>query len=724
MEPVDNKDKYGFLQGGGELGALTRSYNWSATAIGTPDTWPMNLRLTVAMMLRSKFPMFLWWGDDLTQFYNDAYRPSLGSNGKHPQALGQKGKDCWPEIWDIISPLINQVRTTGEATWSEDQLVPIYRNGKIEDVYWTFGYSAITDEDGKTDGVLVICTETTEKVENLKRQLKAKDELQESEEHFRLLAEAARRKLAEKAYKETKQRFNSLVESAPFPIGVFIGKEMRVELANQAILDAWGKGNEVIGKLFTAVLPEFENQDIFKHIAKVYSSGKAFHARNQRVDIEHEGKLTPYYFNYSLTPLFDEMGHVYGVMNTAADVTDLNLAKQKVELSERNVRNMILQAPVAMCILLGPAHVVEVANQLMIELWGKPVEDVMNKPIFEGLPDAREQGLEQLLDDVYHTGEPFTANERPITLLRNGKIDTVYQNFVYEPYKDADGSILGVLAITIDVTAQVLARLKIEDIVNARTNELATANQQLQRSNDELAQFAYIASHDLQEPLRKVVTYAQMLEMSLEDMSERSEKYLGKIQNSTSRMSVLVRDVLAYSQLSKAHTAFAPVDLKMVVDDISTDFELLIEQKRAQIRCKHLPVIEAIPLQMTQLFGNLISNALKFSVGDKEVIIDIEARDLNKQEVKQVYGLNEDLFYYSITVGDNGIGFDQEHAEQIFNIFQRLHGKTEYSGTGIGLAMCKKIALNHGGEIFAKSSPGCGTVFTILLPKDRSGSSE
>src|SRR3954469_16809252 len=153
MEVSSQKDKYEFLQGGGEMGALTRSFDWSITSVGTPDTWPIHLRLTIAMILKSKFPMFLWWGNELIQFYNDAYRPSLGNNGKHPLALGQKGKDCWPEIWDIISPLINQVRTTGEATWSENQLVPIYRNGKIEDVYWTFGYSAITDGDGHIDGV-------------------------------------------------------------------------------------------------------------------------------------------------------------------------------------------------------------------------------------------------------------------------------------------------------------------------------------------------------------------------------------------------------------------------------------------------------------------------------------------------------------------------------------------------------------------------------------------
>ncbi|MES2691042.1 MAG: PAS domain S-box protein, partial [Bacteroidota bacterium] len=175
-------DSLTFLNGGGEMGELTRQFNWAQTPLGVPSTWPQSLRLTLAMILSSKFPMFLWWGDDLIQFYNDAYRPSLGNNGKHPLALGQKGKDCWPEIWDIIQPLINQVLTTKESTWSEDQLIPIYRNGRIEDVYWTFGYSPILGETGQVEGVLVVCTETTSKIKTM-------NALAESEERFRNMAE-------------------------------------------------------------------------------------------------------------------------------------------------------------------------------------------------------------------------------------------------------------------------------------------------------------------------------------------------------------------------------------------------------------------------------------------------------------------------------------------------------------------------------------------------------
>jgi PAS domain S-box-containing protein len=167
-----------YLKGGGEMGKLTRSFNWSATVLGEPAQWSQNLLTTVSIILNSKFPMFLWWGPQLIQFYNDAYRPSLGLNGKHPKALGQKGADCWKEIWPVIKPLIDQVMITGESTWSEDQLIPILRNNKLEDVYWTFSYAPVIDETGKPAGVLVICNETTKNVSAFKAVEEAKRELE------------------------------------------------------------------------------------------------------------------------------------------------------------------------------------------------------------------------------------------------------------------------------------------------------------------------------------------------------------------------------------------------------------------------------------------------------------------------------------------------------------------------------------------------------------------
>lgn len=168
-----------YLAGGGEMGELIRSFDWTNTVLGNPSGWSQSLLTTVGIILNSRFPMFLWWGTELIQFYNDAYRPSLGADGgKHPIALGQRGADCWQEIWPVIKPLIDQVLAGGESAWSEDQLIPIYRNGTLEDVYWTFSYSKVVDETGKPAGVLVICNETTEKVKSFNDIKEAKNELE------------------------------------------------------------------------------------------------------------------------------------------------------------------------------------------------------------------------------------------------------------------------------------------------------------------------------------------------------------------------------------------------------------------------------------------------------------------------------------------------------------------------------------------------------------------
>lgn len=288
---------------------------------------------------------------------------------------------------------------------------------------------------------------------------------------------------------ENEHRTRSMIENAPFPIGVYVGREMRIEFANKAITDVWGKGEDVIGKLYSDILPELHNQAIFQQLDDVFTTGVPFKAENQRVDIVVNGVLSSFYFNYNFNALRDQAGKIYGVMNTAANITELVKAKLKADQSEQELYNVILQAPVAMCLLYGPDHVVTVANDLMISLWGKPVQQVMHRPIFEGLPDAKGQGLEKLIHDVYTTGIPFRTTEHPVSLLRNGITEDVYQNFVYQPYYDHEGTVVGVIATTIDVTDHVMSRKLLEKSYEDQQEvgeELAASNEELAAVNEEL----------------------------------------------------------------------------------------------------------------------------------------------------------------------------------------------------------------------------------------------
>jgi len=159
MLKINRPTSVDFLAGGGEMGALTRAYDWSASPLGKPQTWPQSLRTALRILLNTNHPMFIWWGPELIQFYNDAYRQTLGPE-RHPRALGQRGRECWAEIWDIIGPQIEQVMSGGGATWHEKQLVPVTRHGRLEQVYWTYGYSPIDEDDG-IGGVLVVCRDVT-----------------------------------------------------------------------------------------------------------------------------------------------------------------------------------------------------------------------------------------------------------------------------------------------------------------------------------------------------------------------------------------------------------------------------------------------------------------------------------------------------------------------------------------------------------------------------------
>ena len=915
------------------MGERTRRYNWAQTSVGSPAIWPQSLRTTVSNLLRSRFPMFLWWGDDMIQFYNDAYRPSMGMGGKHPEALGQKAEACWPEIWDIIFPLIRKVKTTGEPTWSENQLIPIYRNGNLEDVYWTFSYSLVLDDDDEPAGVLVTCMETTETVLGRKK-------VEESEERFRTMAEGTdilialadetssatyfnkawvnltgrsvqdllsygwvdlvhpedieqylkiyfgaferqqpfsgefrmlskegdyhwllakapvrfrpdgsfagyisscvditerkkaeeetrklvsvieashefigiagvdtviqygnpaalrmlgwdgvegkdildcvhpddeelatevldhllthghsskeirflnqktgepfwvqwnsvtikdpdsgqivglatvspditSRKKAGEALKDSEAKFRSLIEEAPVATCLFVGPEMVIEIANGPMLKAWGKTPAVIGKKLAEAVPELEGQPFSSLLDEVYRTGKSFEAKAAPAYLKVDGEKKLYYFDYTYKPILDANGKVYAIMDMAVDVTTQVHSKKALEESESNLKNMILQAPVAMCILKGPTFIVEIANEFMLEIWGKTYPELLHKPIFETLPEARAD-YEELLQHVFSTGQTYRAYESPATLPGAGKLKTVYIDLVYEAFREADGTVSGIMAVAVDVTQQVIARHKIEEVVMQRTRELAEANKTLRQTNQELEQFAFVASHDLQEPLRKVSTFTEMLKTHLGAVDERSKMYLGKISESSERMLQLIRDVLNFSQLSNKQQVFQTVNLVELVNSLVSDFEVVIQQKNAVIQYDNLPILEANAVQMRQLAGNLLSNALKFTKENVPPKITITAALLTQEEKSQFHALSPHLDYYHIQVADNGIGFSEKYLGKIFGIFQRLHARTTYEGTGIGLALCKKIAHNHHGDIWANSEPGCGATFHILLPR-------
>lgn len=391
-------------------------------------------------------------------------------------------------------------------------------------------------------------------------------------------------------------------------------------------------------------------------------------------------------------------------------------SRKALEESEQNFRTLVMQAPVGICILRGEDFIVEMANDSFLEVAWKKREDMIGKKVADVFPEATTQGFVQMLQGVYTTGMPFYGKETEVVQEREGQVKTIYVDFTFQPLFEADGSVNRILDLSIDVTDKVLARKQLQQSEEELQKRVAERTAELEKKNKELEEFTYVSSHDLQEPIRKIKMFREMVrEKDYHNLSDFSKEKFDKVGESIDRMSNSLKDLLNFARLDNKEV-FEEVDLTLVLANVENDLELMIQQKNAVIKRSNLPIIKGIALQMHQLFYNLLNNALKFSRPDATPMISIHVETKRGDALLHKHLIDEGKDYYVITVQDNGIGFDPSKAEKIFGMFQRLHSRQAYSGTGIGLAMCKKVAMNHQGSIYALSESGKGSAFVVALP--------
>jgi PAS domain S-box-containing protein len=640
--------------GDGEMANLTRAFDWSQTSVGPIEQWPETLLVTVNTMLATRQPMFLWWGKDLVQFYNDAYRPSLGGD-KHPAALGQNGIDCWPEIWPIIGPQIEAVMTSGQATWHEDRLVPIIRNGKLEDVYWTYGYSPVRDSAGTICGTLVVSTETTDRFLAEQRQIA-------SQEQYRALFE--------------------LASDAIFVANV----EGRITEANHAackLLDY--TRDELLQLNYADIVAASERPRLWGARDALLHGGVSVEEWHL---VTRSGSSLATEVSAAILP----DGRWQAFVRDITDRKHLEQERSRLigELQQQRERlaDLFQQAPAFFAVLRGPEHIFEMINPLYQELVGQ--RDLIGKSIREALPEAEEQGFIALLDEVYRSGKSFVGRRTPIRLARTASqpLEERFLDFVYQPRREADGTISGIIALGVDVTESKRAELAL-----MQTEKLAA-----------VGRLASSIAHEINNPLESVTNLLYIARETA--WNPETREYLTIADRELRRVSVIANQTLRFHKQSSKPQWITCEDL--IGSAISVYQGRLVNSSvEVENRKRATRQVLCFEGEIRQVLSNLIVNAVDamHPQGGRLLMRSREGTDWKTGRKGLI-----------LTVADTGSGMSSDTAARIFEPFFTTK---EIGGTGLGLWVSHEIVQRHGGTLSVKSSQRTGrsgTVFTLFLP--------
>ncbi len=626
----------------------------------------------------------------------------LDTVGKGNDIAGKPFAQVMPELEDQpFLRIIDDAYTSGETFYSFETPATIIKNGIPVLRYFNISFTPLKDIKGETYAVLDISVDVTENVET------------------------------RKTVEENAAKLRAIVDNAQAAIGVYAGKDMIVEHPNQAFIDIVGKGPDIAGKPLREVMPELlsEGQPFLKILDDVYTTGIPYVTSGSLIKIVRGDEMTNGYYNFSYTPVLDLDGQVYQIVVVATDVTEQIAARRAAEEANEALRGATDLAELGNWSLDMTTGILEYSERMRswfgfepdelitIDVAYSVIKESDRHLVRESMQAAIAPGSDSLYDAEYTAVNRRTGREHIIHAQGSVSLNE-------------EGQAYRVIGTAQDITIYRQLQFELEHQVQQRTEELEAAveelkttndeleksNAQLVHSNDELAQYAYVASHDLQEPLRKIRVFAGMLAGSSE-LSADTKLTIEKISGAAERMSMLIQDLLSFSRLLKSETLIRPVSLQETVEAVWGDFELIVKEKGATIKADGLPVILAVSLQMNQLFYNLINNALKFTAPGQSPHIEVTSALITREEAhKNVPKPLPSGNYYHISVSDNGIGFETQYYEQIFEVFKRLHGRDHYQGSGIGLSLCRRIVTNHNGHIYAESKPGKGSVFHIFLP--------
>ncbi|SFQ68713.1 PAS domain-containing protein [Hymenobacter arizonensis] len=619
-------------------------------------------------------------------------RPLVGLS--HRQAL--------PELPEENHEPFDRVYRTGEPVHVLEALRRLdrFRDGKLHDEYFDLSLHPMFDAAGQMEGVMSFAVNVTERV------------------RARQQAETLQAEVLAAAQRQAQQReaFFQILADTPAAVALLRGPEHRFEYVNVAYQQLFPE-RQLTGRPLAEALPETEEAGFLRLLDRVYRTGETFFGTElpMRLVPAGGGLVQQVYYTFTYQA-YRENDQIAGVSIFAFDVTEQVQAREQREAERQQLRDLFEQAPVAIGILRGADYVVEVANPFMGRLWGRAPAEVLGRPVFEALPEVRDQGFQELLDGVRQSGEAFVAEGVPAQLLRGGTVQTVYLTYVYQPLRDADGTVTRVAAVGTDVTAQVQARQRVQELndqlaaineqLAASNAELGTSNTQLMRTNVDLDNFIYTASHDLKAPISNIEGLLYLLREEL-PAEVTQDAHIGptlsRMLESVERFKRTINHLTEVSKLQKENAPTATlVDLAAVVEDVRQDLRPLLQAAGAKlvVDVSAQPPVHFSQKNLRSIVYNLLSNAIKYHSPDRPPRIDVRAHIRDGHTVLEVH--------------DNGLGLDGNHLPRLFNMFQRFHDHVE--GTGIGLYMVKRMVENAGGRIEVHSQLGAGTTFFVFLP--------
>lgn len=518
--------------------------------------------------------------------------------------------------------------------------------------------------------------------------------------------------------KASEERFHKMVGEVTDYVVISIDKTGKILDWNKGAERIKGyKAQEIIGKNFRLFYTKEDKERKLPEALLKEASEKG--------SVLHEGWRvkkdgTRFWGSIAITALHDDKGEIFGFSKVTKDLTEkktaddqlsnfadeLLFSNEELRKSEERYHKMVSEVKDYAIIMLDKNGIIQNWNAGAEFIKGYTANEAIGKSfeMFYPEEDIQNKLPTRLLDEAARAGRVAHEGWR----LRKDRT-RFWGSVVITALHDASGAHIGFSKVTRDLTE----RKEAEDQAKADAVELERKNRSLQRLNAEISSFAFVASHDLKEPLRKIQTFASRIPDVI-NSPEEIMHLLHKISGSASRMQKLMEDLLAYSHVSSNNKNFQRVDLNAVVDAVQKDLELTIADKNAQLKIDELPTINGISFQLEQLFLNLLTNALKFSKPDVPPVIKITSSTLIGKEIP--LGLTNDTKkYYKISVSDNGIGFPDEHSQKIFEVFQKLHDKRAISGSGVGLAIVKRVMENHGGLIMAEGMPDVGATFTMFF---------